>query len=119
MATIDDLTESFRKVFLIGVGSVATGFEKSQELIDDLVSKGEITLEQGKELNAELSRKVKETVNETVNDTSEAALRSRLKNMTPEQRVEWLKRANQIVDDIDAETVEVEVEDASEDDADK
>ena len=34
--------------------------EKSQEIVDDLVKKGELTVEQGKALNAELKHKVQE-----------------------------------------------------------
>ena len=33
------------KVFLAGVGALATTVEKSQEIVDDLVKKGEITVE--------------------------------------------------------------------------
>lgn len=105
-----DVTESLKKVFLIGVGAVATGIEKSQELIDDLVKKGELTVEQGKELNVELTRKVKETADEG----QDAVLRARLKFMTPEEREEWVKRASKIASDLDAEAVEVEVEEVVE-----
>jgi polyhydroxyalkanoate synthesis regulator phasin len=49
-----------RKVFLAGVGALATTVEKSQEIVDDLVKKGEITVEQGKALNTELKRKASE-----------------------------------------------------------
>ena len=49
-----------RKVFLAGVGALATTVEKSQEIVDDLVKKGELTVEQGKALNAELKHKVEE-----------------------------------------------------------
>ena len=52
-----DLTEGVRRAFLAGVGAVALGAEKSQELMDDLISKGELTVEQGKALNAELTQK--------------------------------------------------------------
>ncbi|MCH4160036.1 phasin family protein [Bifidobacterium sp.] len=55
-----DFGEGLRKVFLAGVGALATGVEKSQEIIDDLVKKGEITVEQGKELNTELKRKAQQ-----------------------------------------------------------
>lgn len=48
------------KVFLAGVGALATTVEKSQEIVDDLVKKGEITVEQGKALNAELKHKAEE-----------------------------------------------------------
>lgn len=46
--------EGLRKVFLAGVGALATTVEKSQEIVDALVKKGELTVEQGKALNTEL-----------------------------------------------------------------
>ena len=48
-----DFGDGLRKVFLAGVGALATTVEKSQEIVDDLV-------EQGKALNAELKHKVQE-----------------------------------------------------------
>lgn len=101
-----DVTDGIKKAFLIGVGAVATGFEKSQELVEELVSKGELTLEQGKALNAELTRKVKETAEEG----SDAVLRAHLKTMTAEEREAWIKRATKMAADLDAETVEVDVD---------
>ncbi len=55
-----DLGEGLRKVFLAGIGALATTVETSQEIVDDLVKKGELTVEQGKALNTELKRKAKE-----------------------------------------------------------
>ena len=57
--------EGLHKVFLAGVGALATTAEKSQEIVDDLVRKGELTVEQGKALNTELKRKAAETKEET------------------------------------------------------
>ena len=37
-----DITDGFRKVFLASVGTVATTAEKSQEVIDGFVKKGEL-----------------------------------------------------------------------------
>lgn len=75
-----DLGEGLKKVFLAGVGAVATTAETAKEVIDDLVSKGELTMEQGKVLNEELKHNVKKTVK---NEQTEAA--DLLKGMTPEQ----------------------------------
>ena len=57
--------DGLRKVFLAGVGALATTVEKSQEIVDDLVKKGELTVEQGKALNAELKHKVAEEAPES------------------------------------------------------
>lgn len=49
-----DLTEAAKKVLLAGVGAGALAVEKSSEIADTLVKKGELTVEQGKALNQEL-----------------------------------------------------------------
>lgn len=48
--------DGLHKVLLAGIGALATGVEKGQEVIDSLVKKGELTVEQGKILNTELKR---------------------------------------------------------------
>ncbi|MBR2682671.1 MAG: hypothetical protein IKE22_05325 [Atopobiaceae bacterium] len=108
-----DLMEGVRKAFLAGVGAVVYGAEKSQGLIEELIEKGEITVEQGKELNAELTRKVRETADEG----QDAILRAHLKTMTPEQRAAWMSRAQKVAADLDAELVEVEVEEPAAEEA--
>lgn len=107
-----DFGEGVRKLFLIGVGAVAAGAEKSQEIINDLVKKGELTVEQGKELNAELTRKA----TKAANDTQDTFLRTRLQNMTAEERAAYAKKVSDIASEIDARatTVEAEVENADE-----
>jgi polyhydroxyalkanoate synthesis regulator phasin len=115
MPLFDDLSAGMRKAFLAGVGAVAVGAEKSQELVDDLIKKGELTVEQGKALNEELTRKVKETTAEA----SEEVLRARMRAMTPEERDEWLARAARIAEEIAAEeaAAAAEAEAAAEEEA--
>ncbi|WP_338515372.1 phasin family protein [Bifidobacterium breve] len=67
-----DLGDGLRKVLLAGIGALATGYEKSSELVDELVKKGEITVEQGKALNTELKRKVSKTVDDVKKAAAEA-----------------------------------------------
>ena len=54
--------DGIKKFFLAGVGAVAITAEKGQEIIGELVKKGELTVEQGKELNKddidELTQKI-------------------------------------------------------------
>lgn len=49
-----NLSEDLKKVLLAGIGVAAVTVEKSKEVIDELVKKGELTVEQGKALNEEL-----------------------------------------------------------------
>ena len=54
------ITDGLKKLLLASVGAVALTAEKADELVGTLVEKGEITVEQGKELNKELKRTYKE-----------------------------------------------------------
>ena len=112
MAFFDDISDGVKKAFLAGVGAVAMGAEKSQELVDDLIHKGELTVEQGKSLNEELTRKVRETAD----SASDEMLRSKFRGMSAEERAEWIERARKIAEDLEAEDV-VEVEGEAVDDA--
>ena len=76
-----DFGDGLRKVFLAGVGALATTVEKSQALVVDLVSNGERTVEQGKALNAELKHKVAE-----VKEASEAKAAEETKEAEPEAK---------------------------------
>ena len=78
-----DFGDGLRKVFLAGVGALATTVEKSQEIVDDLVKKGELTVEQGKALNAELKHQVAE-----VKESSEAKAAEETKEAEPEAKAE-------------------------------
>lgn len=60
------LSEGLKTIFLAGVGAVAVTAEKSKEIIDDLVKKGELTMEQGKVLNEELKHNIKDAIRENV-----------------------------------------------------
>lgn len=50
---------NLKTLLLAGIGSMALTYEKANEMIDTLVKKGELTVNQGKELNEELKRVVK------------------------------------------------------------
>ena len=63
--------DGIKKFFLAGVGAVAITAEKGQEIIGELVKKGELTVEQGKELNKDLQRSFKESMNERGVDIDE------------------------------------------------
>ena len=59
---MDKIGDGLKKFLLVGIGAAATTVEKSQQIVDELIKKGEITVEQGKELNKELQHNVKKTV---------------------------------------------------------
>lgn len=105
-----DFTDPFRKVFLASVGAVATTAEKSQEVVNDFVKKGELTVAQGKALNEELTRKAKEVMN----GTTDEALKSKMQAMTPEERAAYAEKVAKIAKDLEADTIEVEVKEEPE-----
>ena len=82
MTTIAD---GLKDVFLAGVGAMALGAEKTQELVEQLIAKGEITVEQGKAINSEVLKQAQATA-ERVGQQAQ----------TPEQRAEFAKKAAEI-----------------------
>ena len=52
------LSDGFKDIFLAGVGAMAITGEKTKELVDQLISKGELTVDQGRQINTELKHKV-------------------------------------------------------------
>lgn len=60
--TMEKLTDGLKKILLAGIGTVAVTAEKSKDVLDELVKKGELTVEQGKALNEELKHNIKQTV---------------------------------------------------------
>ena len=63
---MDQLSEGLRKLILAGIGAVAVTKEKSEGILDELVKKGELTVEQGKVLNEELKHNIKDAIRENV-----------------------------------------------------
>lgn len=84
-----NIGDGFKNIFLAGIGAMAYTGEKGKEIIDQLVEKGEITLDQGKELNEELKRKA----GETSANLREGFLEARMKAMTPEEREAFVAKA--------------------------
>lgn len=86
---MENFSDNIKKVLLAGIGAVAVTGEKSKELLDEMVKKGELTVEQGKALNEELKHNIKKTMKEKVNVSVKASspeeLDTLLDEMTPEQ----------------------------------
>ena len=61
-----DLGENLRKLILAGVGIAAVTKEKGADVLNELVKKGELTIEQGKVLNEELKHNIKDAISENV-----------------------------------------------------
>ena len=61
-----DVGEGMKKILLAGIGAVATTAESAKDIVDDLVKKGELTVEQGKVVSEELKHKAKDKLKDHV-----------------------------------------------------
>ena len=93
---MEKLGSGLKKVLLAGIGAVAVTGEKSKELLDEMVKKGELTVEQGKALNEELKHNIKSKVNVKVKTSSPEELDELLDKMTPEQRALLKQRIDEM-----------------------
>lgn len=113
-----DYTDPIRQIFLAGIGALAIGAEKSQELVSQLVEKGKITVDEGKEMTSDLASQASQNIEKVRNDIIEAHMRG----MTKEERDAFAARVAEMAagmdgaDALDEEEIdEVEVISKSED----
>lgn len=86
-----ELGDGLKKLLLAGVGTVAVTAEKSKEILDELVKKGELTVEQGKVLNQELKHNIKEKIKTKTTPAPKAPkedIKDTLAKLSPEQLAE-------------------------------
>ena len=114
-----ELGEGIKKILLAGIGTAAVTAEKSKEVLDELVKKGELTVEQGKVLNQELKHNIKESVKKNANVTLKPSnpdeLKEVLGKMTPDQLAALKEQISKMqAKDVDAEETAEEEEEAEE-----
>ena len=88
-----ELGEGLKKILLVGIGTAAVTAEKSKEILDELVKKGELTVEQGKVLNQELKHNIKETIKTKTThapapEAPKEDIKDTLAKLSPEQLAE-------------------------------
>lgn len=83
-----DFSEELKKVFLAGVGAVSMTAETAAKLTEELIEKGEMTVEQGKAINEELKQAVTPKKEETTVDS----VMSAADQLTPEQKQELIDK---------------------------
>lgn len=99
MDAVDSMADGLRKVFLAGVGAMATVGEKGGQALDDLAERGESVVKQGKDLNRELTQKGAQATS----GIREDLLRARLAGMTGEQRANFVALAQRLSAELDAQ----------------
>lgn len=106
-----NLGDGFKDIFLAGIGAMAITGEKTRDLVDQLISKGELTVDQGKQINTELKHKAEDVVTTVRYD----ALEARMAAMSPEERAAFAAKAAEIAEKANAQAAaaEAEVGDAS------
>lgn len=87
------IEDGFKDIFLAGVGALAITGEKAKEVVDTLIEKGSITVEQGKDINQELQHKATQTISKV----REEAVAQTLKTMSPEERDEFAATVARLV----------------------
>lgn len=65
------MINEFKKAMLAGVGAVASTYEKANGLVNEMVERGKITVEEGKELSEELKRGFNEKTSATTKVVTE------------------------------------------------
>ena len=72
---------SLEKIILAGIGAVTKTAEHAADLLDELVKKGELTVEQGKAINEELKHDIRESINNTAQKVQSSAVSNFVSNM--------------------------------------
>ncbi len=96
MATTND---PIRQIFLAGVGALALGAEKSQQVIEQLVKKGQITVDEGKEMASDVTAQAGQNFEKVRDDIIQA----HMKTMTKEQRDDFAARVAEMASQMDGD----------------
>ncbi len=103
MATLGD---GFKGIFLAGIGAVAIGAEKGKRSWSISWLRGEMTVEQGKQINTELKHRASNLESSIRRDTIEA----RMSMMSPDERVEFANIVREMADTANAKDAEAAAE---------
>jgi len=72
---------SFEKIIMAGVGAITKTAETAGDMLDELVKKGALSVEQGKALNEELKHDIKKGVDTAVQKVQTSAVSRFIDNM--------------------------------------
>lgn len=93
------ISEDLKKIVLAGIGAAAVTCEKSKEIVDSLVEKGELTVAQGKVINEELKRRAtekKEAADAQKAEQAASQILDAVDTLTPEQRATLKAKLEQL-----------------------
>ncbi len=90
------MVNELKKLFLAGIGTAAVTYEKASKLVDEMVEKGRLTVEEGKELSEELKKTIKSKKDEMMPLTKEDL--DELGLVTKDDLYELKERLNRLED---------------------
>lgn len=102
-------TNPLQQIFLAGVGALAIGAEKSQQIVDQLVKKGQITVDEGKSMAQDAASQAEDDFQSVRDDI----IKAHMKGMTKEQRDDFAAKVADMAANMD-ETDELKAEEAEE-----
>lgn len=112
---MSSITDGFKDVFMAGIGAMALGAEKSKELVDQLIAKGGLTVEQGKVINADLIDQATQKATATASAVRDDLIAAHLATLSKDERdafaakvAEMAAQADERDATLDAQAQEVE-----------
>ena len=81
---------------MLGIGAAALTAEKARDMVDHLVEKGELSIEQGKVLNEELKHHIQTRVDEAKNERA-AQRMEQLSSQVRSLSAEELKQLKEVI----------------------
>lgn len=94
------MMDELKKILLAGIGSIAYTYEKSANVVEELVEKGRLSIDEGKELSQELKRDFKdksESFNEKIMPLTKEDFKSTLEEMNFVSKDEFNNLKEQVV----------------------
>lgn len=92
-------TNPFQQIFLAGVGALAIGAEKSQQVVDQLVEKGKITVDEGKAIAKDAASQAEDDFQAVRDDI----IKAHMQGMTKEQRDEFAAKVADMAANMDGD----------------
>ncbi|MCI2242843.1 phasin family protein [Adlercreutzia faecimuris] len=83
---MSSITDGFKDVFMAGIGAMALGAEKSKELVDQLIEKGELTVDQGQAISADLIDRATQTAGKTAVSVRDDLIAAHLATLSKDER---------------------------------
>lgn len=74
------MVDELKNIILAGLGSAAYTYEKATKVVEDMVKKGKLTIDEGKELSQELKKTIRDKTEE-IKPVTKEDIASLLKEM--------------------------------------